>query len=111
MVVISPDTGAMDRAIYYANVLGVDVGMFYKRRDHTRIVNGKNPIIQHEYIGGSLEGKKVLIVDDMIASGESIIDIINVISKENIEATYVACTYALFTEGVAKSTNCTRKAS
>lgn len=102
MVVISPDTGAMDRAIYYANVLGVDVGMFYKRRDHTRIENGKNPIIQHEYIGGPLEGKRVLIVDDMIASGESIIDIINVITTQKIEAAYVACTYALFTEGVAK---------
>lgn len=102
MVVISPDTGAMDRAIYYANVLGIDVGMFYKRRDHTRIVNGKNPIIQHEYIGGPLEGKKVLIVDDMIASGESVIDIINEISKKNVGNIYVAATFAFFTEGVAK---------
>ncbi|MDD4125082.1 MAG: ribose-phosphate pyrophosphokinase [Eubacteriales bacterium] len=102
MVVISPDTGAMDRAVYYANVLGVDVGMFYKRRDHTRIVNGKNPIIQHEYIGGPVDGKKVMIVDDMIASGESIIDIINEISNKNISAIYVASTYALFTEGITK---------
>ncbi len=102
MTVISPDTGAMDRAIYYANVLGVDVGMFYKRRDHTRIVNGKNPIVQHEYIGGPLEGKKVMIIDDMIASGESVIDIINEISKKNVKEIYVACTFALFTEGVAK---------
>ena len=85
MTVISPDTGAMDRAIYYANTLGVDVGMFDKRRDHTVVVNGKNPIVQHEYIGGPLENKKVLIVDDMIASGESIIDIIGEISKQNVE--------------------------
>lgn len=102
MTIISPDTGAMDRAIYYANVLGVDVGMFYKRRDHTRVVNGKNPIVQHEYIGGPLEGKKVMIVDDMIASGESIIDIINNITPKNVRETYVACTFALFTEGVEK---------
>ena len=102
MTVISPDTGAMDRAIYYANTLGVDVGMFYKRRDHTVVVNGKNPIVQHEYIGGPLENKKVLIVDDMIASGESIIDIIGEISKQNVDETFVACTFAFFTEGVAK---------
>ena len=102
MTVISPDTGAMDRAIYYANTLGVDVGMFYKRRDHTVVVNGKNPIVQHEYIGGPLENKKVLIVDDMIASGESIIDIIGEISKQNVGETFVACTFAFFTEGVAK---------
>ncbi|MEG2004245.1 MAG: ribose-phosphate diphosphokinase, partial [Clostridia bacterium] len=101
-LVISPDTGAMDRAIYYANVLGVDVGMFYKRRDHTRIVNGKNPIIQHEYIGGPLNGKKVLIVDDMINSGESIVDVIREISKQNIAETYVAATFALFSEGPAR---------
>lgn len=102
MTVISPDTGAMDRAIYYAGVLGVDVGMFYKRRDHTKIVNGKNPIIQHEYIGGALDGKNVLIVDDMIASGESIVDIISEISQRNVAETYVASTFAFFTEGVAK---------
>lgn len=102
MTVISPDTGAMDRAIYYANVLGLDVGMFYKRRDFQRIVNGKNPIIQHEYIGGDLSGKNVLIVDDMIASGESIIDIINEIGKYKIGNTYVASTFAFFTEGVEK---------
>jgi len=102
MTVISPDTGAMDRAIYYANVLGLDVGMFYKRRDFTKIVNGKNPIIQHEYIGGDLTGKNVLIVDDMIASGDSIVDIIKEIAKYNIGNTYVAATFAFFTEGVEK---------
>ncbi len=100
MTVISPDTGAMDRAIYYANVLGLDVGMFYKRRDHSRIVNGKNPIVQHEYIGSSLEGKRVLIVDDMIASGESVIDIINEIASKKVTDIYVATTFAFFTEGV-----------
>lgn len=102
MTVISPDTGAMDRAIYYANVLGLDVGMFYKRRDFTKIVNGKNPIVQHEYIGGDLSGKNVLIVDDMIASGDSIIDIVKEISKYKIGNTYVAATFAFFTEGVEK---------
>lgn len=102
MTVISPDTGAMDRAIYYANVLGLDVGMFYKRRDSTKIVNGKNPIVQHEYIGGDLTGKNVLIVDDMIASGDSIVDIIKEISKYNIGNTYAATTFAFFTEGVEK---------
>lgn len=102
MTVISPDTGAMDRAVYYANVLGLDVGMFYKRRDHTRIVNGKNPIVQHEYIGGPLENKRVLIIDDMIASGESVIDVINEIQKQNVSDVYAAVTFAFFTNGLEK---------
>ena len=84
LTVISPDTGAMDRAIFYASVLGVDVGMFYKRRDHTRIVNGKNPIVEHKYIGGSLKDYNVLIVDDMIASGESVVDIISKIQRYKV---------------------------
>lgn len=102
MTVISPDTGAMDRAIYYANVLGLDVGMFYKRRDHTRIVNGKNPIIQHEYIGGPLDNKRVLVIDDMIDSGESVIDVINEIQRYNVSDVYVGCTFAFFTKGLEK---------
>lgn len=102
LTVISPDTGAMERAIFYANVLGVDVGMFYKRRDHSKIVNGKNPIVEHKYIGSSLKGKSVLIVDDMIASGESVVDIIKKISHYKIDRIYVAATFAFFTEGVAK---------
>ncbi len=102
MIVISPDTGAMDRAIYFANVLGLDVGMFYKRRDHTKIVNGKNPIIQHEYIGGDLTGKKVLIIDDMIASGESVVDIIRATADKKVAETYVAASFAFFTEGPEK---------
>lgn len=100
MTIISPDTGAMDRAIYYANVLGLDVGMFYKRRDHTRIVNGKNPIVQHEYIGGSLEGKKVMIIDDMLASGQSIVEVVNEAVKRNAKDIYAVTTFAFFTEGV-----------
>ncbi|MBE5766488.1 MAG: ribose-phosphate pyrophosphokinase [Clostridiales bacterium] len=102
LMVISPDTGAMDRAIYYANVLRVDVGMFYKRRDHLRIVNGKNPIIQHEYIGADVEGKDVLIVDDMIASGESVFDIIVELKKRKAARVFVSTTFAFFTEGVER---------
>ena len=102
MIVISPDTGAMERAIYYANVLGLDVGMFYKRRDHTRIVNGRNPIVQHEYIGGPMEGKKILIIDDMVASGQSLIEVITEARKRNAAEIYAVATFAFFTEGVEK---------
>ncbi|MBP5231687.1 MAG: ribose-phosphate pyrophosphokinase [Clostridia bacterium] len=102
MIVISPDTGAMERAIYYANVLGLDVGMFYKRRDHTRIVDGKNPIVQHEYIGGPMEGKKILIIDDMVASGQSLIEVITEAKKRNAAEIYAVSTFAFFTEGVEK---------
>lgn len=102
MMIISPDTGAMDKAIYYANVLGVDVGLFYKRRDYTKIVNGKNPIIQHEYMGGDVSGKDVLVVDDMVSSGESILDIANELKKRNAKNIYVAATFSLFTDGVDK---------
>ena len=102
LIVISPDTGAMDRAIYYANVLGVDAGMFYKRRDHLHVVNGKNPIVQHEYIGPDVENKNVLIVDDMIASGESVFDIIVELKKRRAAHIFVATTFAFFTEGVER---------
>lgn len=102
MLTISPDTGAMDRAIYYANVLGLDIGLFYKRRDYTSVVKGKNPIVQHEYIGKDVEGMDVLIVDDMIASGESVFDIAKELKKRNAKRVYVATTFALFTEGVNK---------
>lgn len=102
MVLISPDTGAMDKAIYYANVLGVDIGLFYKRRDYSNVVNGKNPIVAHEYLGGDISGKDVLIVDDMIASGESMFDIINELNKRNAKNIYIAATFGLFTEGVDK---------
>ncbi len=102
LLVISPDTGAMDRAIYYSSVLGVDVGLFYKRRDHSTIVNGKNPIVQHEYVGRNVTGKDVLIVDDMIASGESVIDIAKELKNRNARNVYVAATFAFFTEGFEK---------
>lgn len=102
LVVISPDTGAMDRAIYYAGVLGLDVGLFYKRRDHSRIVNGKNPIVQHEYIGRDIKGQNVLIVDDMIASGESVLDIAKELKARGAKKIYVASTFGFFTEGTAK---------
>lgn len=102
LLVISPDTGAMDRAIYYSSVLGVDVGLFYKRRDHSTIINGKNPIVQHEYMGRDVEGKDVLIVDDMIASGESVLDIAKELKNRNVRNVYVAATFAFFTEGLEK---------
>lgn len=102
MMIVSPDTGAMDKAVYYASVLGVDVGLFYKRRDYTKVVNGKNPIIQHEYIGRNISDKDVLIVDDMIASGESIFDIIDELKRRNARNIYIGVTFAMFTEGVSK---------
>ena len=102
LLVISPDTGAMDRAIYYSSVLGVDVGLFYKRRDHSTVVNGKNPIVEHEYMGREVDGKDVLIVDDMIASGESVLDIALELKKRNAKNVYVATTFAFFTEGLEK---------
>lgn len=101
-LVISPDTGAMDRAIYYANVLGLDIGMFYKRRDHSVVINGKNPIIQHEYIGREIEGRNILIIDDMIASGDSVLDIIDQLKDRNVGKIYVACTFGFFTAGLEK---------
>lgn len=99
LIVISPDTGAMDRAVYYAGVLGVEVGLFYKRRDHSQVVNGKNPIVQHEYLGRDVTNTDVLIVDDMIASGESVADIAYELKRRNAKNVYVACTFAFFTEG------------
>lgn len=102
MIVISPDTGAMDRAIYYSSVLGLDIGLFYKRRDHSTVVNGKNPIVQHEYIGRDVEGQDILIVDDMIASGESVFDIVKELKKRKANNIFVSATFALFTEGIQK---------
>lgn len=102
MLTISPDTGAMDRAIYYSSVLGLDIGLFYKRRDYSEVVRGKNPIVQHEYMGRDVEGMDVLVVDDMIASGESIFDIVRELKKRKANRIYVAVTFALFTEGIQK---------
>ncbi len=102
MVVIAPDNGAMARAIVYASMLKLNVGMFYKRRDYTKIVNGKNPIVAHEYNGPSVEGKDVLIVDDMIASGESLIDVARELKSRGAKNVLAICTFAFFTEGLSK---------
>lgn len=95
MVVISPDTGAMDRALYYSSNLGVDTGLFYKRRDHSKIVDGKNPIVQHDYLGKDVNGLNVLIVDDMISSGQSVFDICEELKKRGANKIFVAVTFAL----------------
>ncbi len=105
-IVISPDTGAMDRAIYYAGVMNINIGLFYKRRDYTKIVDGKNPIINHEYMGPDIEGKNILIVDDMIASGESALDIAKELKSRGAAKIFIAATFALFTEGKKSFDDC-----
>lgn len=102
LMVISPDEGAMDRAVYLANNLSVDMGMFYKRRDYSRIVGGRNPIVAHEFLGASVEGKIVLIVDDMISSGESMLDTAKELKERKAEKVIVCCTFGLFTNGLDK---------
>ena len=102
LMIISPDEGAMGRAVYFANVLGIDVGMFYKRRDYSTIVDGRNPIVAHEYLGRSLDGKDVIIVDDMISSGESMLDVARELKKRNAGRIFVASTFGLFTNGLEK---------
>lgn len=100
MLVISPDEGAMSRSIYYASILGLDVSMFYKRRDYTKIVNGKNPIVQHEYLGEDVEGKDVLIIDDLLSSGESVLDIARELKQRKANRIFIAVTFALFAQGL-----------
>ena len=100
MMVISPDEGAMSRAVYYANVLELDMGMFYKRRDYSTIINGRNPIVAHEFLGASVEGKDVFIVDDMISSGESMLDVAKELKKRKAKRIYIASTFGLFTNGL-----------
>lgn len=100
LMVISPDEGAMQRAIYMGNVIGVDVGMFYKRRDYSTIVDGRNPIVAHEFLGDSLDGKDVLIVDDMISSGESMIDVARELKRRNANRVFCLSTFGLFTNGL-----------
>ena len=102
MLMISPDEGAMDRAVYFASVMGIDMGMFYKRRDYSTIVNGSNPIVAHEYLGTSPEGKDVIIVDDMISSGGSMIDTAKAIKERGAKDVYVFATFGLFTNGLEK---------
>ena len=102
LMIISPDEGAMHRAVYLSNVLGVDMGMFYKRRDYSTIVNGKNPIVAHEFLGDDLKGKNAIIVDDMISSGESMLDVAKQIKERGANRVFVFTTFGLFTEGLAK---------
>ena len=98
-VVISPDEGALDRAIYFANVMGVDAGMFYKRRDYSTIVNGKNPIVAHEFLGENIDGKDVIIIDDIISSGESMLDTAKQLKKMNAKRIFILATFGQFNNG------------
>ncbi len=102
LMIISPDEGAMHRAVYFSNILGVDMGMFYKRRDYSKVVNGKNPIVAHEFLGDNLAGKNAIIIDDMISSGESMLDVAKQIKERGAERVFVCTTFGLFTEGLAK---------
>lgn len=102
MMVISPDEGGMGRAVYFANVLGLDMGMFYKRRDYSTIVNGKNPIVAHEFLGDSVAGKDVVIIDDMISSGESMLDVAKQVKERGADHVFVCTTFGLFTDGLEK---------
>ncbi len=102
MMVISPDEGGTSRAIYFANMLGLDMGMFYKRRDYTKIVNGRNTIVAHEFLGSSVEGKDVLIIDDMISSGESMLDVAKELKRRKARKVFICATFGLFTGGLAK---------
>ena len=102
LMIISPDEGAMSRAVYFSNILGVDMGMFYKRRDYTQIVNGRNPIVAHEFLGSSVEGKDVIIIDDMISSGDSIIEVATELKRRKAKRIFAAATFGLFTNGMEK---------
>ena len=102
MMVISPDEGAVSRAIYFASMMGLDVGMFYKRRDYTKIVNGRNPIVAHEFLGSSVEGKDVIVVDDMIASGDSAIDVARQLKMRKARKVFLCSTFGLFTSGMER---------
>ena len=101
-MIVSPDEGAMGRCMYYSSVLGTNLGTFYKRRDYSTVINGKNPIIAHEFLGNDLDGKNIIVVDDMIASGESMIDVAKEIKKRNAKRVIVFSTFGLFTEGTKK---------
>ncbi len=101
IIVISPDEGALDRAIYFSTVIGADTGMFYKRRDYTRIVNGKNPIVAHEFLGNEIEGKDIIIIDDMISSGDSMIDTARQLKTMKAKRVFICTTFGIFTNGLA----------
>lgn len=100
ILVVSPDMGAMERARYYAEVLGCDVGLFYKRRDLSRVINGKNPVVEHVYLGSDIEGKDIIIVDDMISSGGSMLETAETLKKRGARHIYLIATFALFTDGI-----------
>lgn len=102
LMIISPDEGAMQRAVYFSNVMGVNMGMFYKRRDYSTIVNGKNPIVAHEFLGEHLDGKDAIIIDDMISSGESMLDVAKQIKARGANRVFVCTTFGLFTDGFEK---------
>ena len=102
MMMISPDEGAMNRVVYYANMLGIDMGMFYKRRDYSRIVDGRNPIVAHEFLGTDVEGKTMIIIDDMIASGDSMIEVAALLKEKKAGKIYMCSTFGLFTSGLKR---------
>lgn len=102
MMIISPDEGGMSRCMYYSSVMELDLGMFYKRRNYSVIVNGKNPVVSHEFLGDKIDGKDVIVVDDMIASGDSMIDVANKLKERKAKNVYIFSAFGLFTEGLAK---------
>ena len=102
LMVVSPDEGAMNRAVYLANNLGVDMGMFYKRRDYSQVIGGRNPIVAHEFLGSSVEGKTVLIIDDMISSGESVLEVASALKQRGARKIFICTTFGLFTSGMEK---------
>ncbi len=102
LMIISPDEGAMHRAVYFANVLGVDMGMFYKRRDYSKVVDGRNPIVAHEFLGDNVAGKDVIIMDDMISSGESMLDTARELKDRKAKRVFICTTFGLFTDGLEK---------
>ena len=104
-LVISPDIGGMERAKYYADIIGCEVGVFYKRRDLTQVVDGKNPVISHVYIGTDVKDKNVLIVDDMISSGSSVIKVAEQLRQKGAKKIFITCTFSLFTEGIENFKN------
>lgn len=102
LMIVSPDEGAMHRAVYLSNVLGVDMGMFYKRRDYSTIVNGRNPIVAHEFLGDTVEGKDIIVIDDMISSGESMLDVAKKLKEKKARRIFICTTFGLFTDGLEK---------
>ena len=102
MLIISPDEGGMKRAVYYANVLGLDMGMFYKRRDYTTFVNGVNPVLDHVFLGSSVEGKDMVVIDDMLSSGDSILEVAGALKKRKARRVFICETFGLFTDGIEK---------